>query len=111
MSKVNDTNLFNNPMIEAAERALSPEEKEKYKQIGESMYGNMSFENSDMILNPDVELLEALAYIEEELKCGMHPSILDDNEKELLKDAYGEEWYTKWGYVKEDLFELKTLFK
>ena len=43
--------LFNNPMIEAAMKALSPEDLERYKQIGEAMYGTVDFENSKILDN------------------------------------------------------------
>ena len=53
-------------------------------------------------------MLEALAYVESQLNSGLHPSMLEKNEKALLKDAYGDEWYTKWEYVYEDLKNIVT---
>jgi len=50
-----------------------------------------------------------VAYIESQLQAGMHPSVLDDNEKAILRDAYGDEWYLKWNYIKEDLDDIVTL--
>ena len=52
---------------------------------------------------------EFLLYITEQLKSGIHPSDLEDNEKKFLKDAFGNEWYIKYGYVEEDLYSIKTL--
>jgi len=37
------------------------------------------------------------------LKSGLHPSMLDENEKILLKEALGDKWYEKYGYVEQDL--------
>jgi len=36
---------------------------------------------------------------------------LEDNEKDFLKDEFGNEWYIKYGYVEEDLYSIKTLGK
>ena len=50
--------------------------------------------------------------IAEELKIsirsGLHPSYLNDDEIEVLVTAYGEEWYTQFGFKKEDLDEIKV---
>ena len=54
---------------------------------------------------------EFLAYIQEQLKSGLHPSFLEDNEKEFLVESLGKDWYKKWGYVEKDLSEIKTLKK
>lgn len=95
--------LFDNPMTRAALNALSPEDLERYKHIGESMYGNVNFEGSKVINNMPPPMAEALAYVEEGIKSGLHPSMLDKNEKALLEDQYGKEWYKNFGYVSEDL--------
>jgi len=54
-------------------------------------------------------MAEAVAYIESSLKSGLHPSMLEENEKALLQDNYGDEWYKRWGYVEEDLNTIVTL--
>jgi hypothetical protein len=107
--EINDMDLFDNPMTRSALAAMSDEEKRRYKQIGEEMYGHMNFEDAKVLNSVPAPMEEALAYIYEQLKSGLHPSALDDNEKAFLADADGEEWYKKWGYVKEDLTEIKTL--
>ena len=45
-------------------------------------------------LLPPIE--EAASYIIEGLKSGLHPSCLDDDEKNIMIDSYGKEWYKKW---------------
>ena len=47
--------------------------------------------------------------IESMLKSGLHPSMLSDEEKFILKDILGDKWYEKYGYVKEDLHDIVTL--
>ena len=54
-------------------------------------------------------MTEAVAYIETSLRSGLHPSMLEDNEKALLKETYGNEWYHRWGYIEKDLDDIVTL--
>jgi len=97
--------LFDNPMVRSAMAALSDEQKEKYKTIGDHLYGRINFDNGQSFEPP---IAEAVAYIETSLQSGMHPSMLEENDHALLKEQYGEEWYKQWGYVKEDLTEMVT---
>jgi len=107
----NNHDLFNNPMIDSALKALSPEDVEKYKKIGEEMYGNMNFVDSEILNNMPAPIAEAVAYISESIKSGLHPSMLDENEIKVLEEAYGENWYLKFDYCKEDLQDFVTLKK
>jgi hypothetical protein len=100
--------LFDNPMTRAAAEALSEQDKEKYKRIGESLYGTVDFENGENMDNIPLPMADAVAYLEAQLKSGLHPSMLESNEKTLLENVYGKEWYTKWGYVAGDLTEIIT---
>lgn len=110
-SEVSDYDLFNNPMVTAALAAMSPEDKEQYRLIGEQMYGNINFEDARYLRNPEVQMSEALACLESQIRSGLHPSDMSDNEKAVLKDAYGEQWYEKWNFVKEDLTQITTVKK
>lgn len=101
--------LFDNPMVKAAMEALSEEDKQKYKMIGEHLYGRINFEDEQVLNNMPPCMAEAIAYIETTLQAGLHPSMLDVNERLLLEDNYGIEWYKNWGYVKEDLDDIVTL--
>lgn len=106
---INDNDLFDNPMTRSALASMSDDEKRRYKQIGQEMYGHMNFEDSKVLNNVPAPMEESLAYLYEQFKSGLHPSALDENEKAFLTDAEGEEWYKKWGYVKEDLEKIVTL--
>jgi hypothetical protein len=110
-SQENENTLWNNPMVNSAMKAMSPEELQRYKAIGEAMYGNIDFEGSKVLNNLPPPMEEAVAYISESLKSGLHPSMLDDNEVALLKDVFGDQWYKKWDYIEEDLKEIVTLRK
>jgi hypothetical protein len=107
--------LWNNPMINNARKHMSPEDLEKYKMMGESMYGDIDFPTSKIItennnsLNLPEHMVDALMYIIETIKSGLHPSMLEENEIKLLEEAYGNKWYEQFGYVKEDLTDIVTL--
>jgi hypothetical protein len=102
---INESNLFNNPFIDAARNSLSPEDIEKYRKMGESMYKDIDFENGT--INQCIE--DALKKIEISLRSGLHPSMLTEDEKKLLNTEVGEKWYEKYGYTKEDLNEFYTI--
>ena len=99
--------IWNNPMVNNALKAMSKEDLEKYKKVGEQLYGNVNFEDSTVVNQLMTPADEAVAYIEEGLKSGLLPQDLDENEVILLQQTYGEEWYKKWDYTKEDLEQIK----
>jgi len=96
--------LFDNPMVNEAKKNMSQEHIEKLKQLGEEFYSNLDFENSKVLNNNlPQEMTDAVMYISEGLKSGIHPCDLGTDEKRLLVEVYGDKWYTKWGYTVEDL--------
>lgn len=95
--------LFDNPMVRAAEASMTEEQKAAYRAVGEQMYGNVDFETSQVLNNMPPPMEEAVAYICSGLNSGLHPSDLESNDIALLTDAYGSEWYKRWDYKKEDL--------
>lgn len=104
---MSDHDLFDNPMVRAAAASMSKEDQEKYKKVGELMYSNI-----DLIANTNFErpeLEESTLHICNQLASGMHPSCLDKKEHDVMKDAYGSEWYLKWGYCEKDLYEFFTI--
>ena len=46
MNGISNQDLWDNPMIKKAMENMSPEQLEQYKMLGESMYGNIDFNNS-----------------------------------------------------------------
>jgi hypothetical protein len=103
-----DDDIFSNPMIQAAKKALSKEDRERYAKLGEELFKNIDFEKCNVDNIPPI-MEESIMYIESMLKSGLHPSMLNDDEKFILKDVLGEKWYEKYGYVKEDLDDIVTL--
>jgi len=97
--------LWDNPMVTSALKSMSEEDIAKYKKLGEEMYGKINFEDSTIINNVCAPMAEAVAYVEEGLKSGLHPQDLDENEVCLLIEAYGEKWYEKYGYTQDEVPE------
>ena len=103
----NELDLFDNPMVRAARAAMSQDQLDKYKEIGEALY-SIDFENCTVDTDFDSLLTDAVQYIEMTLKSGLHPSMLSDDDKNVLKEVFGEKWYEKYGYVEKDLTEIYT---
>lgn len=97
--------LWNNPMINNALKALTPEQIEDYKKIGEQLYGNINFEDSKILNNIPPPMAEAVAYVEHGIKSGLLPSDLTEDEVILLSNAYGEKWYERYGFTKDEVPE------
>ena len=109
-SKSSENNsLYDNPMVESARQNMTKEQLEAYKSQGESMYNSIDFvDNNGKSRNAPEELLDAASYIINSINSGMHISYLEENERLLLEDVLGKEWYTNFGYVQEDLYEIVT---
>ena len=71
----------------------------------------MNFKNSTISIEPEEQMAEAKLYLRELIKSGLHPSHMEENEKAVMENEYGKEWYKEWGYVKEDLDRIVTLKK
>jgi len=101
-------NLFNNPMVENARRSMSEKEIQRLKTVGEEMYKDIDFEKVE-VNNIPPEMKDSLLYVDSLIKSGLHPSMLNENEKFLLLEGFGSKWYENYGYVKEDLDEIVTI--
>lgn len=96
-------NLFDNDMVKSAMKSMSSEQRENYKKIGKELYGTLDFDDSKILNNMPAPMSEAVTYVSIALDSGLHPSDLDDNEKNLMVNTYGDNWYEKWNYTKKDL--------
>lgn len=104
---MNDSNdLFDNEMVNSAIASLSVEDKKRYQQMGEEMYSSVNFSHNTILNNFPPPVIESIQDIELQIKDGLHPSDMDQDQKNLLKEVYGEAWYTKWGFTKEDLDKI-----
>ena len=103
--------LWNNEMVNSALKSMSPSDLEHYKKLGEGLYKDLNFETSNIETKENMPpfLADALAYIVESIKSGLHPSMLDEDEKKVLTEVYGKEWYKKWDYTEADLTDIVTI--
>ena len=99
------SDLFNNPMVNNAIKAMSKEDLEKYKKIGEKLYGNINFQDSTVVNQLITPVEEAVAYVEEGLKSGLLPEDLEENEVILLHKTYGDKWYERYGFTRNQVPE------
>jgi hypothetical protein len=104
--QVSDGDLFNNPMVEAAMAALSDEDKEKYRKMGEQIH---SIDYTTGQSEEPAAMVEGAAYLVANLRSGLHPSMMSDTEHKLMTEMYGEKWYSRWGYIEEDLKSIVTV--
>lgn len=98
--------LFNNPMVDAAKRALTQEQMNEYKQFGQYMYSDSNIrtiETSRKIEAPTDEAL--LGYATTALKSGGDPQDLSDEELRVLIKTYGKQWYEKFGLTEDEVRE------
>lgn len=100
------SDLFNNPMVNNALKAMTPEQLEYYKKFGESLYGNVNFEDSTLVNNMPPPLAESVAYIEQGITAGLLAEDLTENEVAILIEAYGEKWYLKYGFTADQVPEI-----
>ena len=98
-------NLFNNPMVQSAMKAMTPDQLEEYEQIGKYMYST-NFENkAPQPVSLEQETVKGIFYIKEALKAGLHPKDMSPKEIQLMYEFYGAEWYKEYGYEKEEVPE------
>jgi len=90
-------------------QGMSEEQVEQLKKLGEKFHESFDVTSGSVRDLNVIEMEEALAYVVESLKSGIHPSYLTEDEVAMVKAGYGEEWYKNWGYSKEDIeTEKKT---
>lgn len=96
--------LYNNPMINAAKKALSPEQMEEYKRIGNYMYNNTNYntlETTPKINKPTSQ--ELCMYALEFIKAGGEPVNLSEEELNALVQIKGKKWYEEFGFEEKDI--------
>ena len=104
-----DIYLFNNPMVQSDKKAMREEDLQRYKDWGEAIFtDDIDYETASVTKYPP-PMLDALAYVENAIKSGQHPSTLAVDEVKLLNEMMGKEWYKKWDYTEEDLTDIVTI--
>jgi hypothetical protein len=95
----------------AAVNGLSVDDKEIYKKLGKEMFGHLNFKGHELVNNIKPDQYEVLAYIVQQIKDGLHISMLEEGEVEIMHKTYGATWYTEWGFVEGDLHDIVTVDK
>ena len=103
---------FSNEKIEKMFNSLTKEQQEEFKTMGDNIFNQFDLnEDGKMEINLsdfNKDYTEETAYIYQQIKAGIHISYLSKEEKNLMTNIFGEKWYEKWGYVKEDLEDIIT---
>ncbi len=97
-----DTNI--SQIVQRAKNALTEEQKEEYKKIGEYMFTKTNYQTLEMgsTLSDPTEQ-DILFYATEALKSGGEPKDLSVKELQILSNVYGEKWYEKFGFTENEL--------
>jgi len=114
--------IFSNPGIQEALLRMPPEQVEYFRKMGEEMYkgmdvmegneGGVDLENMNGTLDTaqTEQMHEAHANIVNQIRSGMHPSYLEEEEKEVMKRVYGKEWYAAFGFEEEDVDDFVNMW-
>lgn len=100
--------LFGKKRMQEIESSISDDDKKRYAKIGEEMYNSIDFEDINSqgnFVNENVETieLENVAQTKLMLQSGIHPSYLSSQEKDMMKNAFGEKWHEQYGFLETDL--------
>lgn len=110
MDQKTQNDLFDNPMVNAAKKALTPEQLDEYKRIGEYMYNNVDYKNavvgSQVRESKDEDLI---LYATEALKSGGDPKDLTEAELQAFCKIYGDNWYERFGFEESEVPKPVTL--
>lgn len=95
--------LVTSPEIVMAKNALTEEQKEEYKKIGEYMYqtdvSKVKHNGSQVV---KVNKADLLIYAESGLRSGLSPKDLTADELASLINAYGERWFERFDISEEE---------
>jgi hypothetical protein len=98
------SNLYNNPLIESAKKAMTPEQLDEYKRMGEYMYNNIDYKTaavgSTIRQSKDEDFI---FYAVESLKSGGDPNDLTEDEIQALCKIYGGNWYERFGFKDDEV--------
>jgi len=107
MEKKND--LYTNPMIDAARRAMTPEQIDEYKKIGDYMYNSVDYKAATAGAQVrDSKDEDLLVYATEALKAGGDPNDLSEPELQALTKVYGDKWYESFGFEESEVPKVRS---
>ena len=89
-----DCSLWNDPRWGRARESMGEEAEEHYKTIGEQFNGSIDY-NTGISNEIPIPALDSIAYITTAIKSGLTDQDLDDEEKDLMVEYAGKEWYKR----------------
>ncbi len=88
-----------NPRVQEALANMSPAERKALAAAGQEMYGNL-----DKYTGEDTTPMDETVFvIEAQVRSGLHPSLLTDDEKTLMLEMKGANWVEPFGYTPSEL--------
>lgn len=83
---VNDKSLWSNPPV--PREMFTDEQLKKYEDEGKRLYDNMDFKNLES------QVLDCVSYIVLQLRSGLDPELLSEEDVNIMNCVYGEDWKT-----------------
>jgi hypothetical protein len=80
---IKDQSLWNDPAIEETIKRMNPEQLYRYQKMAQCLYEKANDPN------PHTINMEAAAQVRLMLRDGLHPDMLEENERQIFIDAYG----------------------
>jgi len=83
------------------------ETKTNLETIGKKFHQSFDVEKGEAnkMETKEIILEESIAYVVENVKAGLHPQYLNQEDVHVLLAAFGKEWYAKFDYKAEDIPE------
>ena len=78
--------------------SVPEEDRKAYERFGEKFHASFDVNTGNPVDLSNICMEEALSYVVQGLNAGLHPKYITEDEDALLQAAYGDEWFTKWGY-------------
>jgi len=92
-----------NPSIQKILESIPDKDKEEYKKLGKNLYTQDYSKQSYNPYDNVSELYESVSYTIQSLNAGLHPSKLSKMEVDAMVMCKGHEWFSEFGYTREDL--------
>lgn len=84
---------MNPALYDLAKDSMSQEQLDTYKRLGEDLYNTIDY-TTNSVLDSD-PVLESVAQIVETIKSGMDVSYLDEEDRTVMQEWGGKEWYER----------------
>lgn len=99
--------VFDNPMVRQAMKAMTVEQREEYRRIGEYMFNDAFRMKEDKFLTKDdTKMEDAFKYVDVAIRSGLDPLELTQMELQVLHDMLGDEWYKHYDFREDEVAKL-----